>query len=268
LQVAHPTIRRHLDEVEAAIGVPLFARSSTGLVPTQLALELRSSAEVMEAAAETFVRTASSEASSVTGTVRITASEVLSGEILPPMLADLKVRHPGLAFELVATNNIEDLMRLDADIAVRMTRPEQGELIATQIGTISVGFFAHERWLRVNTAPMSLHELVRGGSLIGQDRQTALIRGLDALGVKAHRSDFAFRSDSDLAQLAALRSGLGIGLCQVAIAQREPHLSRILPEFGHDLEVWLTTSPNVRRAVRVSVTVEALKSGLRNYVQR
>ena len=133
LAVAHPTAGRHLNELEAILGAPLFVRSPSGLVATELALSLREGALAMESAAALLVRTASADAGAVAGAVRIAASEIIGVEVLPPTLSALKVRHPGLSFELTLSNGIEDILRHDADIAVRMTRPVQDSLAALEI---------------------------------------------------------------------------------------------------------------------------------------
>lgn len=265
LEVAHPTIRRHLDELEASIGAPLFVRSPSGLVATELALSLREPAQAMESAAALLVRTASAEAGAVAGTVRITASEIIGVEVLPPILSALKARHPGLSFELALSNRIEDLLRHDADIAVRMTRPAQDGLLARKVALIPLGFYCHETYIARNGAPLSLPDLIASGAMIGYDRDPALLRAVSGFGLSAKPADFGFRSDSDLAQLAALRAGLGVGICQHAIAARDPKLRHVLPAFTHALETWLVTHPNLRNVRRVRATLDALANGLARY---
>jgi DNA-binding transcriptional LysR family regulator len=265
LRVAHPTIRRHLEELETAVGVKLFVRSPSGLVPTERALELLAPAETMEAAFEHLVRTASAEADSLAGVVRITASEVIGAEVLPPIITQLKTKHPGLVFELRLTDDVEDILRRDADIAVRMTRPVQSDLLVRKVAIVQVGLYARRQWLETHIAPADLDALAASGAVIGEDRRSLLLRGLAAAGVVLSRSDFAFRSDSALAQLGALRAGLGIGVCQVPLANRDPDLIRIMPNFRHDLEVWLVSHPSQHHAARMRVTLEALADGLAEY---
>jgi len=265
LHVAHPTMRRHLEELEAAVGVKLFVRSPSGLVPTERALELLASAETMEAAFEHLVRTASAEAGSIAGVVRITASEVIGAEVLPPILAKLKTTYSSLVFELHLTDDIEDMLRRDADIAVRMTRPAQSDLLVRKVAIVQVGLYARRPWLEAHVAPADFEALVASGALIGEDRRSLLLRGLAAGGAVLSRSAFAFRSDSALAQLGALRAGLGIGACQVPLAKRDPDLIRIMPNFCHELEVWLVSHPSQHRAGRMRVTLEALADGLAAY---
>src|SRR6187551_3318316 len=120
LCVAQPTVRRRIEELEGALGVPLFTRSSGGLQPTEAALGLRDHAEAMALAADAFVRAGSAGAKEIAGSVRISASEVIAVEVLPPMLATLRTAHPRLVFELSPSNRNEDLLRREADIAIRM----------------------------------------------------------------------------------------------------------------------------------------------------
>jgi len=262
LDVAHPTVRRHLDELEAKLGASLFVRSPTGLVATELALGLREAALTMESAAALLVRTASADAGAVAGAVRIAASEIIGCEVLPAILSTLKARHPGLSFELSLSNSVEDLLRHDADIAVRMTRPAQDGLVARKVGLIPLGLFAHESWITRHGTPDTAAALIASGSLIGYDRDPSIIQALRAIGLQATRHDFGFRSDSDLAQLSALRAGFGVGVCQLPIAARDPKLRRVLPDFSHALEIWLVTHPNLRKMRRVRATLDGLAGGL------
>lgn len=219
LGLAHPTVRRHLEALEGSLGAPLFIRSPTGLMPTELALALREPAEAMEAAFEQMMRMASGAGDSVVGTVRITASEVIGAEVLPPILNRLRQRHPDLQFELELSDDVADLMRRDADLAVRMVRPTEGDLLARRLGEVQLGLFAHQSWVDRHGLPESFAALVRSRQLIGYDRKHALIDALAAQGQKVTRGDFGLRSESNLAQLAAMRAGLGVAVCQVPLGR-------------------------------------------------
>lgn len=268
LGVAHPTVRRHVLDLERHLGVPLFTRSPTGLEPTDAALAVRQAAETMEAAAANLVRTASAPAGVVAGTVRITASEMMGTEVLPSILAGLKRTHPGLVIELALTDAVEDLLRHEADIAVRMLRPAQGELVARQAGVIELGFFATRSWIDQHGAPGSLADLLRTGALAGYDRGRGIIDALRTAGTEAARADFGFRSDSTLAQLAAVRAGLAAGIVQVPLAARDPRLTRLLPHIFYPLETWLTTHPDLRAVARIRFVIRALADALVCYTSR
>ncbi|MEX0839997.1 MAG: LysR family transcriptional regulator, partial [Parvibaculum sp.] len=134
LGLTQPTVGRHIDALEAALGVGLFTRSQGGLAPTEGALALVAHAEAMASAAEALRRAASGEAEDDSGTVRITASEIIGTQVLPAMLTRFREKHPRIAVELVLSNRTDDLIRRDADIAVRMIRPTQTALIARKTG--------------------------------------------------------------------------------------------------------------------------------------
>jgi DNA-binding transcriptional LysR family regulator len=268
LGVAHPTVRRHVIDLERHLGAPLFTRSPRGLEPTDTALAVRQAAETMEAAAANLVRTASAPAGAVAGTVRITASEIMGTEVLPDLLAGLKRMHPGLVFELVLTDAVEDLLRRDADIAVRMVRPAQVDLVARKAGVIELGLFATRSWIDHHGAPASLADLLRTGGLAGYDRERGVIDALRAAGTEAVRADFGFRSDSTLAQLAAVRAGLAAGIVQVPLAAADPRLARLLPRLSYPLETWLTTHADLRTVARVRFVMQALSDALALYASR
>ncbi len=266
LGAAQPTVRRRVEDLERQLGVALFTRSPSGLTPTALARELSAHVEAMAAAAASFARAGSAEAGSTAGAVRITASEVVGVEVLPPMLAALQADYPGLVIELSLSNRSEDLLRREADIAIRMTRPLQDALVARRVGVIPLGFHAHRRLLDARGRPETL-EAARALPLIGYESETIGVRAVKAMGLDLHREDFTFRADSDLAQLAAIRAGLGIGICQIGLAARDPMLERVLPDFTFDLETFVVTHEDLREVRRVRLVFDALVEGLTAYAR-
>jgi DNA-binding transcriptional LysR family regulator len=266
LGVAQPTLGRHIESLEDALGVALFTRSARGLTPTDAALHLAPHVEEMAAASAALARAAAAEAAPDQGVVRVTASEVMGCEVLPPLLAAFRFANPGVAIELALTNRSEDLSRPDADIAVRMIRPTQSALIARRIGESKIGLFAHRAYLEVFGAPTTLDDL-KAHRLIGYDRDDRSFRAAGALAFKISRESFGFRCDNDLAQLAALRAGLGIGGCQENIASRYPDLVRLLGDtITFSLEVWLAMHEDVRATPRIRRLFDHLSEGLTEFV--
>lgn len=266
LGLTQPTVGRHVAALEAALRVPLFTRSSSGLMPTDVALALRAHAEAMESTADALARAATSFGEDVRGVVRISASDVVGVEVLPPIVARLRQRHPALTVELALTNRVQDLLRREADIAVRMTRPGQTQLIARHIGGIELGLHAHRDYLARCGTPRDAGELVRH-ALIGHDRPTAFIRQIAESFPGFDRGAFALRTDSDLAQLALIRCGAGIGACQAALAKRDPALVRVLPKaFAGRLDMWVTMHEDLRGSPRCRAAFDALAEGLDAYV--
>ncbi len=177
LGLTQPTIGRHIDALEEAVGAELFTRSQQGLLPTDAALALKPYAETLASTTAALLRVASGSRDNVSGTVRISASEVIGVEVLPPILAGLQAAHPDLVIELSASDAVEDLLQREADIAVRMVAPTQDALLARRIGIVSLGLFAHRNYLERYGEPKSIGQL-RQHKLIGFDRQTAFTRAM------------------------------------------------------------------------------------------
>ncbi|MCZ8076728.1 MAG: LysR family transcriptional regulator [Paucibacter sp.] len=266
LGLAQPTVGRHIEALEQALGLPLFTRSQQGLLPTEAALTLREGAEAMAHQAASLQRLAQERQlgaqGHLRGVVRVTASEVMGVEVLPAILVRLAQEEPGLVIELVLSNRMQDLLQREADIAVRMTAPTQEQLIARRLGTVELGLFARSDYLDRAGRPATLEDLA-AHRLVGYDQETPFIRAARQGFPSWRREAFALRSDSDLAQLALLRAGAGIGVCQVGLARRSPGLERVLPEqLSLPLETWLAMHEDLRQSLACKRVFEALAEGL------
>lgn len=267
LGVTQPTVGRHIAALEQALGLTLFTRSQQGLLPTEAALALQPHAEAMGHSAAALARAASGHGDGVRGTVRVTASEVIGVEVLPGILAQLQADHPALCVELVLSNRVQDLLQREADIAIRMTEPRQEALIARRIGVVQVGLYAHARYLQAHGVPASLADLQQH-RLIGFDEETPFLRAARKAMPAWRREAFALRSDSDLAQLALVRAGCGIGVCQVGLARRTPELLRVLgPQFSVGLDTWVVMHEDLRSSPRCQRAFDALAQGLQGYIE-
>jgi DNA-binding transcriptional LysR family regulator len=266
--LTQPTVGRHIDSLETALGLKLFTRTFDGFAPTDVALELEPYAAGLATTAAALRRVASSHGSGVHGTVRLTASEVIGVEVLPPILAALRREHPKLTIELVLSNKVDDLLHREADIAVRMFRPSQDALVAKRVGGVEVGLYAHESYLTAHGVPKSMEEL-SGHAIIGFDQENAFIRKLQDQFPAFSRAAFALRTDSDLAHLAAIRAGFGIGICQSALAARDAAIVRVLKtKFSLTMDTWIAMHEDLRESPRCAVTFAALAAGLSAYLRR
>jgi DNA-binding transcriptional LysR family regulator len=266
LATTQPTIGRHIATLESDLNLSLFTRSQRGLHPTEAALDLLPHAEAMAAAADALGRAASGDAAADHGAVRVTASDIVGCEVLPPILAGFRRRHPAVTLELFLTNRNQDLLRRDADIAVRMVRPKQKALLARRIGDVTLGLYAHESYIAAFGAPTSIAELA-AHCVIGFDQDDRSFRSVGPDAAAFTREQFGFRCDNDLAQLAALRAGVGIGGCQTKIAARMPELVRILPDsIEFKLEMWLAMHEDLKATRRVRLLFDYLGDTLRQFV--
>ncbi|GAB3793738.1 LysR family transcriptional regulator [Dyella agri] len=268
LGMTQPSLGRHVRQLETMLGVALFTRSPQGLALTEVGTELAEHARGMAAASAALRRAASGSRQEVRGVVRITCSEVIGGEVLPAMLTSLRQQQPGIVIELSLSDATEDLLRKDADIAVRMLRPSQAALVARHVGGIGLGLYAHRRYLKERGTPRTLADLPQH-ALIGFDRETPALRAMRGRlpgGEVYAREHFTLRTDSPLAQLAALRAGYGIGACQRALARRERQLVPVLPEaFGPNLDTWLVMHEDQRTNRRVRLVFDYLFEALAIY---
>jgi hypothetical protein len=148
-----------------------------------------------------------------------------------------------------------------------MVQPTQAALVAKRVGIVKLGVFASDGYLAHHAVPRTPAELLRGHALIGKDRDRSFYAALAAAGLPLERKHFALRTDSDAAYLAAMRAGVGIGVCQVPIAAGPPKLRRLFPKLSFDLPMWVVTHEDLRASRRVSIVFEHLVSALGKYVR-
>ncbi len=263
-RLTQPTIGRHVDALEAALGSPLFTRSQSGLRPTPIAAALVPHVEAMASAAGALRRAASGEALGERGAVRVTAPEIMGVEVLPAALASFREAHPGVAVELVLSNRVADLGRREADIAVRTVKPTQASLVARKVGAARIRLHAHPRYLQAHGTPRSIAAL-REHPIVGFDTGTS-IRALPELPFEITRDLFAFRCDSDVGQYAAVKAGFGVGFCQVGMAKRDGLTPLLEGELGFELGVWLVMHKDIKTSRRVRLLFEHLAAQLKAYL--
>lgn len=262
--LTQPTIGRHIDLFEDALGVALFTRSSGGLIATDAAQALRPHAEAMEVSMAALVRAAAigGDATTPRGTVRITASEIMGATVLPAILADIRFTFPEIILELALNNRSDDLLRRDADVAVRMVRPTQEGLVAKKIGAVALRLFAHRRYLDRFGTPDSIETLTEH-HLIGFDRDDFSARSVAAGILPISRDVFSFRCDNDIAQLAAIQAGLGIGVMQETIAKRNPDIVAVMADqIKFKLDLWLAVHEGQRDQPAIRAVFDGLAAGL------
>lgn len=264
LGLTQPTVGRHISELESSLGLALFTRSQTGLQPTDAALDLRSQLEEMQHAAASIERSAHGH-NRVRGAVRISASEVVGVEVLPPILAPLRAKYPELVIELVLSDAVQDLLGREVDMAVRMTQPQQDLLLAQRVGEVALGFYAHKDYLAARGEPKKLADLA-DHSLVGFDLETPFLRAAGAKLGGWKREGFAYRCDSNLAQMALVRAGAGIGGYQVGLAARDLNLVRVLEKELHmTMSTWVTMHSDLRHSARCKTVFDVLVGGLKAF---
>jgi len=266
--LTQPTVGRHIDELEAQLGIALFTRSQVGLLPTEAARTLVPHAEAMETAFAALVRAAKTggDAAQPRGVVRISASEIVGTFVLPPILADIRNRFPNIVIELVLNNRTDDLLRRDADIAVRMVRPKQEGLVARKLGIISLGLYAHRDYIGRFGLPETVDALAKH-HIIGFDRDDHSARSVASAQLPISRETFSYRVDSDVAQVTAVEAGLGIGGMQKAMAKRNPALVPVLAsQVAFELDCWLAVHEDQKDSAPIRALFDGLAAGLERWI--
>lgn len=246
LNAQQPTLSRHVAELEAQLGTPLFERTGRGVTPTAAALAIADAARQMEAGALTLSRSLATARNAESGTVRITTSEVAATWLLPPLIAQLQAQEPGIAIELVASNQLTNLLRREADIAVRMVRPAQASLVARKLGEIPIVAAAHRDYLARFGTPKRPEELA-GHRLIGFDRDEGILKGFAAMGMPLTREHFALRTDAQIAYGQLVAAGAGIGFVATYVMRQWPGVVPLLPQLAiPELPCWLAVHREIR----------------------
>ncbi len=265
---SQPTLGRHIETLEQQLGLILFDRTLQGLKPTPTALRLYEPVQAAEKSLSHAAMVAEGSTAQLEGTVRITSSAVTSHYILPAMLRDLRRDFPAIALELVSSDSVENLLLRESDIAVRMFRPTQLELIAKRIGDIPVVACAHQAYLGAHGTPQTPDELT-AHSLIGFDRSDLLITTAKTMGFDLTRDNFVVRTDSQTAMWEMMKAGLGIGFAQRGLVRETPGMREILPMITPPpLEVWLTTHRELFLSPRIRAIYDRLAAGLTDYIAR
>jgi DNA-binding transcriptional LysR family regulator len=266
LAASQPTLGRHVAELERALGVTLFRRGRKGYELTEAGAALMERGRAVGEHAAAFSRLALGATERIAGTVRIAASEVVAAYVLPPITARLGIEEPGIEVEIVASNQVENLLRRDADLAVRMVRPAQSELIARKIADLPLTACAATSYLERKGRPERPEELLDGHDLVGLDRADDLIRGFAAAGIVLGRHAFRLRTDNQIVLWEAVRMGNGIGFAQTPLVAREPLVEAILPGLGIPvLPMWLAMHRDVRTSARIRRVADFLHDELKRY---
>lgn len=261
LDATQPTVGRQVAALEKELGVTLFERIGTRLVLTSAGVDLAEHVRSMGDAATRVSLSATGLASSVSGTVCITASEVISAHLLPPILAKLRVDHPGIEVEIVATNAVRDLHRREADIAIRNVRPGQPDLVARKIRESRAHMYAAPAYLERLGGVATPADVVRA-ELFAFDRTDLMIDGLRVLGVDVKRRQFPIVTTSHLVQWELCKQGVGICIMMADIGDAEPRVRRVLPEVAIPIPMWLVCHRELRTSRRIRLVFDRIAASL------
>ncbi len=265
LGASQPTLSRHVRALEEAVGGPLFVRFARGVRLTERGRALADEAAHVEEAMVRLSRAVSGTRERLAGTVRVAASEIVGVEVVAPALPTLRARHPGLEVELVLDNSPADLLTGQADLAVRLFRPAQADLVARLVGTVPLALYGHRDYLARHGTPTTVDDLL-AHTLIGFDPRGPMARAMETVEPRLTPDRFALRTDSLTAQLQAARAGFGLAVLQRPIAQRYPELVAVELAFSpFQVPLWLVTHRDLRTAAPIRAAFTWLEETLAAY---
>jgi DNA-binding transcriptional LysR family regulator len=261
LAVSQPTLTRRMAALEQRLRAELFRRTPRGVELTEAGESILQPARQMQQEAQALELAVSGRDAALAGPVRVTATEGIGIHWLTPALAELQAEHPAIEIEVVIQNEALNLLRREADIALRLGRPRQADLVGRRLAELAFGLYASQAYLARHGRPASRADLARHR---GVSFDEALQHRRPAVWLEPLLSagSIAFRSNSLQAQVAAMRAGYGIGSAARFIAERFPELERVLPGEETSLDVWLVTHAGLRRSARIRAVFDFLAERL------
>jgi molybdate transport repressor ModE-like protein len=250
--ISQPTLGRHMRALQDRLGKPLLTRTPSGQALTPAGAALLAEAEAMEAAAARIALAAAGASARLEGTVRLTASRMVAHYLLPPLLERLRRQEPGIQIELVASDQPENLLFRQADIALRMFRPESGDLTVQKLADLPLGLYAAKRYLARAGRPRNVEALMKL-DFVGYDRSELMLQAMAKNGIAVSRDFFALRCDDQLVHWALVRAGCGVGGMQIGIARADREVERIAPFLAlPPLPLWLVVPEALRHVPRIA----------------
>lgn len=263
LGLTQPTLGRQVSALEDRLGVILFERLGRSLSLTPSGLELLDHVRAMGDAASRLSLTASGQSQRIEGRVCITATDVVSMYLLPDALKRLREVAPGIEVEVVASNDVRDLRRREADIAIRHGRPEQPDLIAKLLRETSIHLYASSDYLDQHgrpTSPSDLSEAV----FIGFDQSDRLLTRLNEIGLTLTKNNFKLISESGAVAWELVKQGLGIGLMVKEVGDRTAGVECVLPDLDPiTVPIWLVTHRELHTSRRIRLVFDLLAASLK-----
>ena len=262
LGLTQPTLSRQVAAIEQSMGVTLFERVGKSMALTPTGLDLLEHARAMGAAAEALSLAATGSSQAVRGVVSVSATDVVATTLLPPMVKKLHDQEPGITIDVIPSNALSDLLRREADIAIRHVKPEQPDLIARLIREASAHFYASESWVNAHGHPRSAEDAARL-SFVGSDRSGQYLGYLRMHGLPLSEANFSCYADHSVAHWALVRQGMGIGVMMEEIALATPGMVRVLDDLPPvRFPIWLVTHRELRTSKRIRMVFDALAQGL------
>jgi DNA-binding transcriptional LysR family regulator len=257
LGVEHTTVSRRLAALEETLGSKLFVRTPDGLTLTAAGREVVPLAENVERTTQAIARATSAHDGRIEGTVRVTTSEAFSG-FLVKHFAELRARHPALVIEVLTGNQALDVARGEADIALRIMKTTQRDLIVKKVMDAGWSLYAADGYLAARGRPTRLDtpEALAGHDVVGFDDAMSGVPGAEWLEAHAAGANVVMRGNSLVSVVNAVIAGFGISVVPCFLAEPEPTLQRLCPEVLGSRPVTLVVHPDMAKVARVRAVID------------
>lgn len=258
LKQTQPTLSRQISLLEEALQLTLFERGTRNMRLTDAGTELLTYVRGMADAATQISRVAAGQSQAIEGSVRITSSDAMAAYALPPCIISLRNKHPGISVELVPSQEMSDLTRRDADIAIRHARPEQPDLVAKRIADIEISLFASRDYL-ASLGPIDALADYAAASFIGYGHPERLVPQINAMGIPVTKINFGITTTNGSTMYELVREGAGIAFLPTIVAEGRLGLQRIRPDAPvFNMETWLVTHREIQTNRRIRITFDHL----------
>ena len=263
LKLTQPTLGRQVAALEAELGVILFERVGRSLSLTRSGLELLEHARAMGEAANRVSLAASGRVEAVEGEVSVAASDVTAAFLLPPMLARLRAAAPGISVNVVASNSLSDLLRREADIAIRHVEPQDGDLVVRRMPDMQARIYASRDLIaRQGGRPRDAAAL-SAWPFIGFERSERFRLALNAEGLSLTQGSFPIVSENGVVAWHYVRTGLGVGVMVEAVARLAPEVECLLPDLPpFVVPVFLVTHRELHTSRRIRIVFDHITAML------
>ena len=262
LGLTQPTLSRQVAGLEKSLGVTLIERTPRALLLTQAGTEVLEHFRCMGQAADRISIAATGQAESVIGHVAITATDMMATHYLLPVIKSLREIAPELNVEIIATNQVSDLRRREADIAIRHTRPQDRNLITKRLRAIEACLFASAQYIKEVGRPSQASDLATM-TFVGAEDHELLLGPLASRGLELTSANFNFPTDNGIVLLELIRQGFGVGMLPVEVAAKYPELEELWPQFEPmPIETWLVSHRELRTNPRIRLVFDLLADRL------
>tara|TARA_R110001606_G_C15385501_1_gene650933 strand:- start:280 stop:1167 length:888 start_codon:yes stop_codon:yes gene_type:complete len=262
LGLSQPTVGRHVAALESDLGLLLFDRVGKSLALTDNGLALVEHVKAMKDAADLLSLSALGQDKTIAGPVSVTASDVFCAYILPPIIERIRLTYPEVQVEIVSTNEVQDLRRREADIAIRHVQPTHPDLYAKRLRTAKCKLYGATSYLDQLGRPATIKDFSERATFIG-DTSGRVLQMLTAMGVPVVPEQFSIIANSGVAMWELVKRGIGLAVMFKDLADMTPEVEVILPtEISVDVPVWLVTHSELKTNARIRAIFDILSGEL------